>query len=387
MRLFDSFRAFWFVNQLPQNYLDYACLIIFVNWIFHALGVVRHDFGRQCHAPFNPNIEPSRYRAQSLKNVNIWITLLPWIESGIVEIIRTPADFDHVLNWESMKRQKQKFEDNPELRDAADVSVGEFEKRHKENWAFRQILLNTPDESLESMIKKLGLDIDESTIPNYMNYIREQRKSDPNFLNVLGPDLESGQMHIISSGTSYDIAQLTASLTKSYLVTDLYVRWREIELDRKSNNIESQVWSPFAKAFHDAPLKFLNNLQLEHALKLRNEGRLESLRGFLHKVWKHARTEEPFEEANAILLAEELKDEISSAEEEWKILYQDLIKIIGREVAAGFLAAGPLIANGHGMFFAAAAAATGTATLARSVSQRKRFPDRFPAAFFMNIDT
>ena len=48
----------WFGNQLPQNYLDYPCLINFVNWIFCGLGIVRHDLDRQWLASFEPNIEP-----------------------------------------------------------------------------------------------------------------------------------------------------------------------------------------------------------------------------------------------------------------------------------------------------------------------------------------
>ena len=156
-------------------------------------------------------------------------------------------------------------------------------------------------------------------------------------------------------------------------------------MDRSLNNAESRVWSPFAKALQESPLKFLNNLHLKHALKLRNEGRLESLRSFLLKVWKHARTEEPFDEANARLFAEELREEVSFAKEEWDKIDQDLIKIVGGETGAGLLAAGPLIAAGHGLFVGAAAAAVGAATLAALYKRRRHFPDRFPAAFFMNI--
>ena len=59
---------------------------------------------------------------------------------------------------------------------------------------------------------------------------------------------------------------------------------------------------------------------------------------------------------------------------------------VGGELGAGLLAAGPLIAAGHGYFVAAAAVAVGATTLAASFRQRKRFPDRFPAAFFMKIE-
>jgi len=56
------------------------------------------------------------------------------------------------------------------------------------------------------------------------------------------------------------------------------------------------------------------------------------------------------------------------------------------QVGAGLMAAGPLIASGHRSFLAAAGFTAGTANVATSTFRRKRFPDRFPAAFFMNIE-
>jgi len=61
-------------------------------------------------------------------------------------------------------------------------------------------------------------------------------------------------------------------------------------------------------------------------------------------------------------------------------------QIVGGEIVAGLLAAGPLLAQGHGLFLGAAAVTVGATTLAASYKRRKHFPDRFPAAFFMNIE-
>ena len=72
-------------------------------------------------------------------------------------------------------------------------------------------------------------------------------------------------------------------------------------------------------------------------------------------------------------------------EEEWKAIDEDLVKIIGSELVAGFLAAGPLIATGSAGFLGAAAVTAGATTLAASTVKRRRFPDRFPAAVFMDI--
>lgn len=45
----------------------------------------------------SPILNPEQYRVQTLRNVNLWFTLAPWIEAGLVEVIRTPADFNPKL--------------------------------------------------------------------------------------------------------------------------------------------------------------------------------------------------------------------------------------------------------------------------------------------------
>lgn len=360
-------------------------------------GIVRHSiyanrilvvdpfiYPRSVRDEFNPIIGPEQHRAQTLKNVNFWFTLLPWIEAGIVEIIRTPADFDPRLNWDSMRRQRKKFSENEELKDAAEISVKEMSKRHAEEQIHRHLLLSAPDSYIERTIKELGLEKDGYTVKDFLQYIEAEREQDPNFLEPLGS--KSGQLQMFSSGANYEIAQLTANLTRSYLVTDIYVRWREIELDRESHNAESKMWSPFAKALQDSPLRYLNAIRLEHALKLRQEGRLESLRSFFVRVWKSARTDDVFDSVNAQVLAEELREEIANARNEWKEIDRDLVKIAGAELATGLVAAGSLVAEGNAHFLAAAVGVTGAATLLSSRWRRKSFPERFPAAFFMNIE-
>ncbi len=341
-------------------------------------------YPRSVRDEYNPILTPDQYRTQTLKNVNFWLSLLPWIESGVVEIIRTPADFDPRLNWDSMKRQQKKFEENDELRKALEESGREIRDRHMEKEVYQQLFLSSPNVYLEQKFKELGLEKEGFTIKDFIAYVERKREEDPDFLEPLGPGKE-GELHMFSTGASYDIARLTANLTGSYLVTDIYSKWKEIEIDRQDNNAQNKEWAPFAKAFQDVELKCLNNLRLEHALVLREEGRLESLRVFLRKVWKSARAAEPFSEANAKLLGEELKDEIKKAEEEWKKIDRNLLKWFGAQVSGGLLAAGPLIASGYGDFLAAAIASAGAITLGTTQAERKSFPNKFPAAFFFRL--
>jgi hypothetical protein len=62
------------------------------------------------------------------------------------------------------------------------------------------------------------------------------------------------------------------------------------------------------------------------------------------------------------------------------------LKIVGTAAVGGLLAAGPLIAAGHAYFLADAVGVAGVGPIINSARQRRSFPDRFPAAFFMRIE-
>ena len=334
---------------------------------------------------YNPILNPDQYRTQTLRNVNLWFSLAPWISAGIVEIIRTPADFDRRLNWESMQRQRRKFETSKELTAAAEASVKELQMRHSDEFAMRHLVLSAPDSYLRRLFEELELGKPGGTVEDFLEYIQWKRDSDPDFLGPLGPGGLPSQLTMMSSGTNYEVAKLTASLTGSYLLTDLAVKWKEIELDRGNLSVENRAWAPLAKAFQNAKIKYLDAVRLDHALTLRKEGRLAALRQFLRKVWKAAATEDGFADLNCELLAEELIEHVNEAEEEWRKVDQDLLKLVGSETVVGLLAAGPLIASGHAAFLAAAVGVAGSSAVAFSVARHRQFPVKYPAAFFLGL--
>jgi hypothetical protein len=189
---------------------------------------------------------------------------------------------------------------------------------------------------------------------------------------------------MVSSGANYNIACHISELTGSYLVTDLHVKWKEIELDRRGRAAEVDSWSPFAKVMHGANLKYLNDVSLEDALSLRKDGRLEDLRAFLRRVWNQACDTSSYADVNGQLFADELQSEIHKAEGEWAQIDRDLLKN-SAGIGAGLATAATLIGSGQGEFLAAATLVAGIPLLAASAWQRRSFPDKFPAAFFLRL--
>jgi len=334
---------------------------------------------------YNPVLNPQQYRTQTLRNVNLWLQLAPWIKAGIVEMIRTPDDFSHRLKWDALTEQERKFAESRELQEAANITVEELKARHIEKWKYRDLVLSLPDEPLLQKLAEFEDPVKGITKEALLEYVRKQRAEDPDFLEVAGAGKENGQLQVVSTGAAYNMAKLTASLTGSYLVTDLSVKWKEIEIDRAGRSVETGVWSPFAKSIQEAGFRYLNDVSLEDALRLREEQRLSTLRTFLRGVWKQACDPTSFDDVNGGLLADELAAEVAKAKAEWDKIDQDLLKTAVAGTGAGLLAAGPMIASGHGLFLAAAAVMGGVGSLAAAARGRKRFSDEYPAAFFLKL--
>jgi hypothetical protein len=191
---------------------------------------------------------------------------------------------------------------------------------------------------------------------------------------------------MVSSGTNYELAKLIALHTGSYLMTDLRPRWKEMELDRLESDVQAAEWSPFAKAWQNLPFKFLDSVPLDAALAIRKEGRLESLRLFLRKVWAATAKTEPFDDKNIPLLAAELDAKVREAEVEWKKIDRELLQTLAAPATAGVLASGPLIAAGHAAFVGAAAVLLGGLTLAQSKKKRAEYKLTYPAGFFVDLE-
>jgi hypothetical protein len=334
---------------------------------------------------YNPLVNPSQYRAQTLKSVNFYLAMWPWIDAGIVEFIRTPGDFDRKLNFGSVRRTKELYDSNPELQAAAKVSARDMHARHHKEHALHMMLLGAPDSVIRRTFRQLNLGSQGFTENDFIEYVNTLRERDPDFLEPMGTGENKAQLHMLFSGGTFEMARLSAQMAGSYLFTDLRARWALIEHDRKQHSAENKVWSPFAKAVQNIKLNYLNNLSLEHALRLRNEHRLEGVRSLLTRAWEKVRGDEPFDEQGAIHLANELTEAVDEAEAEWNQIQKDLVRFVGGGIAAGALSAGPVIAAGHALWLAAAGAVGTAGTAAWSSLQRRAYLKKHPAAFFMDL--
>jgi hypothetical protein len=333
---------------------------------------------------FSPILHPEQYRTITVKWSFLWISLIPWIASGIVNLIRTPIDFSAETFREIVGIQREKFESNPELKEELDSCVTQMVKKTPalDRGLNEYLLLSNSDEYLLGMFRQSPGLHSEQDEQLFLKSIQERRDAHPYFVDRL-PGQHNEFLHG-STGACYETAKRICAITNSYILTDIPVRWKEVELDHKHATAQNQVWAPFAKALQNADLKVLNSIPLQAAFRLREEQRLEQMRCFFNRVWRGCREGEPFSEANAVHLAAELDARIREAKEEWEKIDKDLVKWLGGLGAA----AGALLTSGVVGFVPAAAAAvlTGATALGLAQWQRKSFKNRFPAGFFLGME-
>lgn len=332
---------------------------------------------------YNPYLHPEAYQSATVKFVRIWLRFWPWIEKGLLAFVRSPGDFDPQLDVETLEQTQKTYEAHPEL--APDLN--EFANYASEPLGLMREAFNlsTPDSAIIALVKKKKPDATPEFIASMLAYIQKKRSQHPYFVSPLDETSKVGQMMYMNSGANYAMARIIATRSNSHIITDIPSRWREMEFDRSSHGADAQQWEPFAQAFGNARLSYLNDVPLEAALEVRGDNRLVEMRAFLRKTWKTAAPDNIVSPSTIADLEAELTDQVRIADDEWKKIDRDLVKWAGGGAAATLASVGPTIMTGHGGWAAGAAAAAATVALVHARMQRASHPKRFPAALFVGM--
>lgn len=333
---------------------------------------------------YNPVLHPEMHRTNAMRWAMLWLLLMPWIDAGIVEFIKTPGDLDTALEFQAMEVTKQRYAKHPELQPRREETEPLFklqEQRFKQDF-----MLGMPDDYIRRTYREFKPEASADDVERLVAYIQRQRDADPFFVDTIDKK-PKGELIQVTSGASYEMAKLTAMLTGSFIMTDIPSRWREIQLDRAEAKVDPERWSPFAKAFQGLPFKYLNAVPLPAALELRHHGRLERMRGFLRRVWHSSAEGDEFADANVPQLAAELQHEVGEADAEWKAIDRELLQWFGTELVGGLLAAGPAIALGGAEWVGFGLAAGGLTNLVVSTMKRTAHLTRYPAGFFAKLES
>ena len=190
--------------------------------------IIQHPF---LHAgtvkkEFSPVDNPRAYRQEFLKTVMLFLTVMPLVEAGLVNLIPDPCDFDVHLRdqmWHMAKSRSagMAFDRRKEPR---------MEQLMKQD--FQRGLMSLPRDALRSELLKASPGLDEVRLEEALRYIEQLKERDP--LAVLQEDSlaggkTGGQYNLMKLAPNFEMTMYLAQATGSCIITDNLFRWTEVK--------------------------------------------------------------------------------------------------------------------------------------------------------------
>ncbi len=230
---------------------------------------------------YSPIHSPNKYKLETIKSVFLLIQLFPLIDSGIVNMIPDPCDFDHLLRKKIYKMAKDR---------SGQVKLNKkdfetFELLQKED--VMRTLWSLPEDIQKQEVRKVNPRINEEEINQVIKNINKMRLQDPlALLQPIIPSEEGAQLQKISLNLNLELGLFLAQVTGSFIYTDSRYTWGELLKTTQDNVVPQKAnWDFVTKKLSNLNLIFLNAVDPRKALAIRQSGKLGSIRIILRQVW------------------------------------------------------------------------------------------------------
>ena len=228
---------------------------------------------------FSPVDNPHSFKQQTLKNVLLLLKLLPFIESGYINLIPDVFSFNQHLLGQMFDMAKEH---------KADINAHQKDKLLME-WLHKDDLERTnsmfSEAQREIQIRQAIPDVTELQIEEILQYQNLKKLQDP--LSLLQDDVygkHGGQLLMMDMSPNFETLLFISQITKSMILTDSNYRWDEI---KNSQSIESSIasydWNDLANCINSFEYYF--NESEESTLILRSSGKLGKLRNLFKKIF------------------------------------------------------------------------------------------------------
>lgn len=201
--------------------------------------IIQHPFvhPKAVKPKFSPIENPHQYKYQTLKNLLLFLSLEPFIQSGMVNFIPNPCVFDNHLQHQMMDMASARRGD-------ADINQEEKDRMMelgKDDFA--RTMRGGTEEQLKKMFAKSSQKLSSKDIDDVVRYMKNLNENDP--LALLQDDLyeQGGQLMMQSMAPNFEMALFMAQVTGSAIITDSKVRWEELTKAQVKNS--DQMPYPF----------------------------------------------------------------------------------------------------------------------------------------------
>lgn len=327
---------------------------------------------------FNPIENPSQYKQDTLEMVYFLFQLAPWIESNVVNMIPNPADFDPGLRRAVWTMAEKRWEE--QKLELSEETLAELEPRGKA--LLFKFMSRLPKDKLEISIRRARPNLTDKAVKEQITYVKKLRESNPLLLDQEVP--VGGELNIMRLGTNLELGLYMGQLTGSYLYTDKRDQWNEILSSKQNADSESEIWSPLTDSFRSLEFNFLDKVDSDFALRLKEEERLEQFRNFLRRVWNKIEGNPSPEEAHKLArkFGDELKEEYGKTQEQWKEIDRTLLKWTTGSGGVATIISGGIDWQAPALGFCI----TAVGKLLESGAKRRKFRSNVPLAVFLDLE-
>lgn len=296
----------------------------------------------------------------------------------MVMFIPDPRDFD--VNF----RKESDISANERMKDFSFFEQDFVEYEQSTRTDLYRFIYNLPRYKREVLIRKCSPDISEEKLDEMEKAFQSLRRNDPLALDQPS-DENDAQLTAMRMGLNLETTLYLSENIGAFPYTNLKVKWRELLSVRQELPEEAKLWSPLTQGFRELDFKFLDNVDSQFAYEMRDNGRLESFRAYLRRVWKTLNKQDNHSniEIKAKEFREELFDEYRKAQSEWEQIDTDLIKWVGATISGGLVA---------GIFSLVPPALPAMSVVALSVfklieshRKRKEFSLKIPMSVFIDL--
>lgn len=204
---------------------------------------------------FSPVENPRAYRQEFLKSVVLFLSVMPLVEFGLVNLVPDPCNFDPHLRQQMMHMAQSR------MRGVPINSQKEPRMRKLMEEDAKRGMLALPQNALRSMAAKSDPSLDEDGIQQFLVGIEHLKRADP--LAVLQEGTfeggeEGGLMNMYKLSPNFEMAMYLAKATGASIVTDSQHRWDEIRRTiRWRPPRPSHAMQPLARAIEGVEFAFV----------------------------------------------------------------------------------------------------------------------------------
>jgi hypothetical protein len=189
---------------------------------------------------FSPVENPRAYRQEFLKSVLFFLTVMPLVEVGLINLIPDPCNFNVHLRDQMFHMAKSRSA-GLKIDPSKDARLEQLMEQD-----FQRSLMSLPRDALRSQLLKASPELDDGKLEEALQGIEQLKEHDP--LAVLQKDSSAsgekgGQFSLVQLAPNFEMAMYVAQATGSCIVTDSSFRWQEIRraINRPARWSESAV--------------------------------------------------------------------------------------------------------------------------------------------------